>query len=86
MNRKITVIGAALATGVLASCGGSHDEIGQQSSPSTPSSPSTNQSLDTVQLLVLAKTSSETSSPFAVNNGAVTLIDTSDTTAAMAID
>jgi hypothetical protein len=42
--------------------------------------------LDTAQVLALAKQTSETSSPFAVNGGALTLTDTSDTSEPISVD
>jgi hypothetical protein len=44
------------------------------------------QQLDTAQVLALAQQTSETSSPFQVNDGALTLTDTSDSTPAIGID
>jgi len=44
------------------------------------------QQLDTAQVLALAQQTSETSSPFQVNDGALTLTDTSDTSQAIVID
>jgi hypothetical protein len=44
------------------------------------------QQLDTAQVLALAQQTSETSSPFQVNDGALTLTDTSDSTQAVGID
>ena len=44
------------------------------------------QQLDTAQVLALAQQTSEASSPFQVNGGALTLTDTSDSTQAFGID
>ncbi len=43
-------------------------------------------SLDTAQVLTLAQQTSETSDPFVVNGGAVTLNDTSETSLPVAIN
>jgi hypothetical protein len=44
------------------------------------------QQLDTARVLALAQQTSETSSPFQVNDGALTLTDTSDSTQAIVVD
>jgi hypothetical protein len=69
---------------VAAACNDSHD--GGSSASTTPpatsgstTNGSTSMALDTAQVLALAQTSSETSQPFAVVGGALTLTDTSDT-------
>jgi hypothetical protein len=46
----------------------------------------TSQSLDTAQVLALAKETSETSSPLAVNGGALTLNDTGETSTPIAVN
>ena len=77
MNHKILLLGALGLTAVLvAAC---HDRS-HNPPPVTPP-PSTSQSLDTAQVLALAQKTSETDSPTAVNGGAVTINDTSETSA-----
>lgn len=79
MNRKILMLGAV---GLLAGLtGGCHDHEG-----SSAPTPSVSQSLDTAQVLALARQSSETQSPIVVNGGALTLNDTSETSAPVAVD
>jgi hypothetical protein len=68
-----TMVGAMAA--LVTACGDDHN------APTTTSPPaSTAQSLDTTQVLGLAKETSETASPFGVNDGALILTDTSETT------
>lgn len=75
MQRKIMVLGAAaLAAASLSACG-DHSS----SSTSTPTQPIT-QELDTNSVLALAQKTSESSQPIAVDNNALVLTDTSDTT------
>lgn len=74
MNSKILYLGAVgLAVGLIAAC---HDHHGPAPKPPAPAA----QSLDTAQVLALAQQTSETSSPFPVNGGLVTLNDTSEST------
>jgi hypothetical protein len=75
MNRKLLLLGALGLTAVLtAAC---HDH--SNSPPAPP--PPTSQSLDTAQVLALAQHTSESDAPTAVNGGALTLNDTSETSA-----
>jgi uncharacterized lipoprotein YajG len=77
MKGKLAVVLAAgVATALVSGCGG--DDNTSSMMP-TPPPTSQAQALDTAQVLALAKEVSETSSPFAVNAGAVTLTDTSET-------
>jgi len=46
----------------------------------------TRMSLDTAQVLAQARETSETSQPYAVNDGAMSLTDTSDTSAPLGIN
>jgi hypothetical protein len=78
MNLKIAVVGtAAIVAGTVTACGGGsgppHVNTG------TPPSMSATQSLDTAQVLAQAQVTSETALPYAVDNGALTLTDTSET-------
>ena len=73
MNRKMRVLGTVgLSVGLVAAC---HDDHHSAPAPVQPSS----QSLDSAQVLLLARKSSESSEPIAVNGGALTLNDTSET-------
>jgi hypothetical protein len=81
MTIKRLLLGAVgLSAGLVAAC---HDD--HHGGPPPPP-PSTSQSLDTAQVLVLAQQSSETNAPFPVNGGAVTLNDTSETSAPIAVN
>ncbi|MDP9013007.1 MAG: hypothetical protein M3O41_10200 [Pseudomonadota bacterium] len=80
MNYKRFLIGVVgLSVGLIGAC---HDD--HHGAPTPP--PTTSQSLDTAQVLALARQTSETSTPIAVNGGAVTLNDTSETSAPIAIN
>jgi hypothetical protein len=84
MNRNRYAIGAAaLATIILASCGGSDGDSGNASTGS--STTSTTSSFDTADVWAQALQKSETTEPYALNNGAVVLSDTSDTTQPISI-
>jgi hypothetical protein len=79
MNRKISLLGAV---GLLAGfAGGCHDHVDS----STPTPPVA-QSLDTAQVLALARQPSETQSPIVVDGGALTLNDSSETSAPVAVN
>jgi hypothetical protein len=73
MNAKRLLWGAVgLSVSLLAAC---HDDHGGAPPPA-----SSVKSLDTAQVLTLAGTPSETGTPFNVNDGALVLNDTSETT------
>jgi hypothetical protein len=76
----LTTVGAMAA--LVTACGDDHN------APTTPSPPpaSTAQSLDTVQVLGLAKETSETASPLGVNDGSLMLTDTSETTEPISVN
>lgn len=80
MNRKLLLLGALGLTAVLAAACNDHDNNksppATQSAPPPPPAPL---SLDTAQVLVVAQQTSESSTPLAVNGGALTLNDTSET-------
>ena len=77
---------AAVAAGSISACGGGGDN-GQAMATAMPPPPSvTNQSLDTAQVLAQARQTSETRSPYPVNDGALVLTDSSDTTEPVSID
>jgi protein-disulfide isomerase len=80
MQRKIMVLGAAaLAAGGLSACG---DHGGSASAPTPPIT----QELTTGDVLALAQKTSETSQPIAVDNNALVLTDTSDTTEPISVN
>jgi len=80
MKAKIAlwVAGTALGCMVLASCGGSGN--GSSSTPPvTTTPPPATQQLDTSAVLAIVQTkTSETSSPFQVDNGAVLVVPPDD--------
>jgi hypothetical protein len=80
---------AAVAAGSISACGGGGGggNNGQAMATAMPPPPSvTNQSLDTAQVLAQARQTSETRSPYPVNDGALVLTDSSDTTEPVSID
>jgi hypothetical protein len=80
MNSKLMLSGAlGLIAGLAAGC---HDN----SSASPPPGVQTPQSIDTAQVLAMAKITSETSEPFVVNNGLLSFNDTSETSAPIAVN
>ena len=87
MTHKATFVGAlALTGGLVAAC---HDNSYQQPPTPTPTptpSQSMSLSLDTAQVLALARQTSESSSPLAVDGGALTLNDTSETSGPIAVN
>ncbi|MDP9084150.1 MAG: hypothetical protein M3N50_10355 [Pseudomonadota bacterium] len=79
MNSKVLVFGAlGLAAGLVAAC---HDDHRGAAIPAPPAT----QSIDTAQVLALAQHSSDTGAPFAVNGGALTLNDSSESSAPIAV-
>jgi hypothetical protein len=91
-----TVTALAVTAAALSGCGGGDE--GMNAAPSalgaatgTPaaapaSSSPTVQSLDTAQLLAQARQSSETESPYTVDDGMLRITGTSDTTEPLPID
>ena len=76
---------AGLSIGAVSGFGGSGAAATAAAPAATPQSQppqaqAHSQSLDTAQLLEQARRTSETADPFAVDGGALTLNDTSDTT------
>lgn len=72
---------AAAIIGSAAGCGGSGASPSGATASSSAEAPQPQvhaQSLDTLQLLEQARQTSETAAPYAVNKGALTLTDTSD--------
>jgi hypothetical protein len=83
MKRKAAIFSAmGVAAGLVSGCGGGDDTAATTPPPTPPS----NVSLDTQGVLALALVSSESTSPFAVDDGAVVLTDTSETTEPVAVD
>jgi hypothetical protein len=84
---RMVILGvAAVAAGSISACGGGGDS-GQAMATAMPPPPSvTHQSLDTAQVLAQARHTSETSSPYPVNDDALVLTDTSDTTEPVSIN
>jgi hypothetical protein len=83
MNTKLAIMtGVGLAAGLVSGCGGGQGQSAAGISPPV----STFQSLDTEKLLAQARASSETGAPYAVDGGALTLTDTSDTSEPLGID
>jgi hypothetical protein len=74
---------AAVAAGSMSACGGG-DNGTEAAMPPPPTV--TSQSLDTAQVVAQARHTSETSSPYPVNDGALVLTDTSDTTEPISIN
>ena len=75
MKHRIAILGvAAIAAGSMSGCGGN----GQAAAMPPPGM--TSQSLDSAQVLAQARQTSETSTPYPVNDGALVLTDASDTT------
>jgi len=85
MKSKLAILaGGALAASLLTGCGGSSSGGGMTAPPPTPP-PSSNLALNTEEVLALALQPSETQSPLLVDDGGVTLTDTSETSAPIAV-
>ncbi len=84
MTSKIFLFGAMGAALMAVGCGGGN---GGSATPVVTPPPvmSNTMALDTAQVLALAQVTSETSAPFAVDGGAFTFIDTSETTAPIGV-
>lgn len=83
MKHRMAIFGvAAVAAGSLSACGGDNGQAAAMPPPARVA----NQSLDTAQVLGQARHTSETSSPYPVNDGALVLTDTSDTAEPMSIN
>jgi hypothetical protein len=83
MKIKLAGLSAAGVAATLVSACGNDDNTSMNPPPVPP--PMT-QSLDTAAVLALAMKSSETAEPFMVDDGAVVLTDTSETTDPISID
>ena len=79
MKNKLLLCAVGLVAGVVAAC---HDN----NKPAPPPPAPTSQSLDTAQVLTLARQTSETGVPIAVDGGALTLNDTSETSAPIPVN
>lgn len=90
MKCRMAILGvAAVAAGSISACGGGGGggDSGQAMATAMPAPPSvTHQSLDTAQVLAQARHTSETSSPYPVNDDALVLTDTRDTTEPVSIN
>jgi hypothetical protein len=83
MNLKIAMIAAtAAAVAALSGCGGSDESAAMSPPLSTPPG----QGLVTSQVLAQARQSSESAEPYAVNDAAVSLLDSSETTDPINLD
>jgi hypothetical protein len=84
VKQKIAILGvAALAAGSISACGG---DRGQAAAVMPSTTSVTSQSLDALQVLAQARQASETSSPYSVNDGALVLTDTSDTSVPIGVN
>ena len=82
MKTKLAIMtSVGLAAGLVSGCG---TEQGGSAAISPPTN--TSQSLNTAQVLAQAKAASDTSAPYAVNAGALTLTDTSETSEPISVD
>jgi hypothetical protein len=78
MKRKLAIMtSVGLAAGLVSGCGGG--DSGQAAGGGGGSTTPTSVSLSTGDVLTLAQKASETAAPFAVDAGALTLTDTSET-------
>lgn len=83
MKHGMAILGvAAIAAGSISACGGDNG----QAVAAPPPARVANHSLDTAQVLAQARHTSETSSPYPVNDGALVLTDTSDTAEPMSVN
>jgi hypothetical protein len=85
VKHRMAILGvAAIAAGSISACGGDNGQAVAVAAP--PPARVANQSLDTAQVLAQARHTSETSTPYPVNGGALVLTDTSDTAEPMSIN
>lgn len=84
MKSKLAILaGGALAASLVSGCGGGGSG-GTTAPPPTPP-PTSNLALNTEEVLALALQPSESQAPLPVDDGGVTITDTSDTTAPIAV-
>ncbi|MEP6549447.1 MAG: hypothetical protein ABJD53_18455 [Gammaproteobacteria bacterium] len=77
MNQKLLLYSALALTAVLVTACHGNDHAATPAQPAPP----TSVALSTADVLALAQHTSESDAPFAVNDGKVTLNDTSETSA-----
>jgi len=83
MKGKLAIMtGVGLAAGLISGCGGGDGQVSSGGGSTPPNSVS----LTTLEVLSLAQMPSDRSSPTAVNNGAVVLSDTSETSEPVSIN
>jgi hypothetical protein len=87
IKKSAALTAAVLTAAGMSACGGGSGGQSAASPPAqtTPAAPQP-QSLDTAQVLALAKQSSETAAPFPVDSGLLVLTDTSETSAAITVN
>jgi hypothetical protein len=86
MKSKFLLIGGLCVASVMTACHNNNDGSSTTPPPTaTPPPTMSGMALDTAQVLALAQVTSETSSPIAVNGGALTLSDSSETTAPISV-
>jgi hypothetical protein len=78
-HKSIKVGAAAVAAACLSACG-------DHGSSSTAAPPPMTQELDSAAVLAMAQKSSEVSQPIAVNDNALIITDTSDTTQPISVN
>lgn len=84
MKSKLAIMtSVGVAAGLVAGCGGG--DHGQAATPPPPPMTST-VPLTTADVLALAKKTSDTDAPIAVNSGVVTISDTSETASPISIN
>jgi len=76
----------ALLAGALAGCGGSGGSSVATTQAAMPPAQSHSQSLDTEQVLAQARNTSESTDPYPVNDGALALTGTSDSSEPIAVN
>lgn len=80
MNRKLAIMtSVGVAAGLVSGCGGGDQGQAAAGAGAGGSMTPSSLSLSTGDVLTLAQKTSESAAPFAVDAGAVTLNDTSDT-------
>jgi hypothetical protein len=86
MKKRAALTTAVLTAAGLSACGGGGSGTEAAAPPGQTTPPAQAQSLDTAQVQALAEKPSETASPFPVDNGLLTLNDTSETTEPIAVN
>jgi hypothetical protein len=84
MKRMTAIAALSALTGLgLTACGADNSTAGTAAAPSPPAMA---QQLDTANVLALAQKTSETSTPFQVDDSALTLTDISETSTAIMVN